>query len=45
MLINEPLAFYSAFEDKIILWLAESYEYTAGLHVPHRQDPPEHHLE
>jgi peptide/nickel transport system substrate-binding protein len=28
-LVFEPLAFYSAFEDKIILWLAESYEYAA----------------
>jgi peptide/nickel transport system substrate-binding protein len=27
-LIEEPLAFYSAFADKMILWLAESYEYS-----------------
>jgi len=27
-LIEEPLAFYSAFQDKIIPWLAESYEYS-----------------
>ena len=26
-LIEEPLAFYSAFSDKIIMWLAESYDY------------------
>ena len=26
-LLYEPLAFYSAFADKTILWLAESYEY------------------
>jgi peptide/nickel transport system substrate-binding protein len=26
-LTNEPLAFYSAFQDKMIMWLAESYEY------------------
>jgi len=26
-LIEEPLAFYSAFQDKLIMWLAESYEY------------------
>jgi peptide/nickel transport system substrate-binding protein len=28
-LISEPLAFYSAFEDKTIMWLAESAEYSA----------------
>jgi peptide/nickel transport system substrate-binding protein len=28
-LTEEPLAFYSAFEDKMIMWLAESYEYSA----------------
>ena len=28
-IIYEPLAFYSAFADKKILWLAESYEYSA----------------
>jgi peptide/nickel transport system substrate-binding protein len=27
-LLFEPLAFYSAFVDKMIMWLAESYEYT-----------------
>src|SRR5262249_37778816 len=27
-LICEPLAFYSAFEDKLYMWLAESYQYT-----------------
>jgi len=26
-LIEEPLAFYSAFQDKLIMWLAESYTY------------------
>jgi peptide/nickel transport system substrate-binding protein len=26
-LVFEPLAFYSAFQDKLIMWLAESYEY------------------
>ena len=29
MLIYEPLAFYSAFADKEIMWLAESYQYSA----------------
>ena len=28
-LIEEPLAFYSAYQDKLIMWLAESYEYSA----------------
>jgi peptide/nickel transport system substrate-binding protein len=28
MLLYEPLAFYSAFEDKTTLWLAESFEYS-----------------
>lgn len=28
-MVYEPLAFYSAFEDKMIMWLAESYEYAA----------------
>ena len=28
-IIYEPLAFYSAFADKELLWLAESYEYNA----------------
>src|SRR5215210_3099110 len=27
-LTSEPLAFYSAFEDKTTMWLAESYEYS-----------------
>jgi peptide/nickel transport system substrate-binding protein len=27
-LICEPLAFYSAFEDKLYMWLAESYQYS-----------------
>lgn len=27
-LTNEPLAFYSAFTDEMVMWLAESYEYT-----------------
>jgi peptide/nickel transport system substrate-binding protein len=26
--VHEPLAFYSAFQDKEILWLAESYQFT-----------------
>ncbi|MBV9170028.1 MAG: ABC transporter substrate-binding protein [Chloroflexi bacterium] len=26
--VCEPLAFYSAFQDKMIMWLAESYQYT-----------------
>ncbi|MBV9354426.1 MAG: twin-arginine translocation signal domain-containing protein, partial [Chloroflexi bacterium] len=25
--VCEPLAFYSAFQDKLIMWLAESYQY------------------
>src|SRR4051794_2666923 len=28
-IIYEPLAFYSAFADKTIMWLAESYKYSA----------------
>src|SRR5262249_1456783 len=27
-LLFEPLAFYSAFQDKLIMWLAESYQYS-----------------
>jgi peptide/nickel transport system substrate-binding protein len=27
--VCEPLAFYSAFQDKMIMWLAESYQYSA----------------
>ena len=26
--ICEPLAFYSAYQDKMIMWLAESYQYS-----------------
>ncbi len=28
-MILEPLAFYSAFQDKLVMWLAESFEYSA----------------
>ena len=36
----EPLAFYSAFQDKMIMWLAESYQYSPDYKTADHQDAP-----
>ena len=43
--VLEPLFFYSVLDDKMIPWLAESYEYGGRLHADHGASAPGRRLE